>query len=65
MVLDVHGRDYDTMSGNPLPLRMEAVELECRKHGDHEGLRWRVLLIDALIVDSRRKKLEAHRGAKK
>lgn len=63
--LDVHGRPYDTMSGNPLPLRLEAVEIECGKHGDPEGLRWRLLLIDKMIIDVRRDKLETERKRKK
>lgn len=52
------------MGGNPLPLRLEAVNAECGKYGDPEGLRWRVLLMDKLFMDARRKKV-AKQGGKK
>ena len=42
------------MGGIPLPLRLEAIDVECGKSGDPEGMKWRVLLIDDKIVGHRR-----------
>lgn len=53
-VLDSHGRDLDTMAGNPLPLRLEAIALECSRHSDPDGIRWRVLLIEDQVLAYRR-----------
>lgn len=63
-MLDIHGRDIDTMGGNPLPLRLEAVEIECSKYSDPEGLRWRLLLIDKMIMEARRKRADQKHGGK-
>lgn len=63
-MLDIHGRDIDVMGGNPLPLRLEAVEIECGKYSDPEGLRWRLLLIDKMILEVRRKRAEQKHGGK-
>lgn len=52
--LDAHGRDLDTMAGNPLPLRLEAITLECSRHSDPDGIRWRVLLIEDHVLAYRR-----------
>lgn len=53
-LLDTHGREFDTMGGNPLPLRLEAIAVECGKSGDPDGMEWRVLLIDSKILEYRR-----------
>ena len=52
--LDGTGRDIDGMSGFPLPLRIEAVEHECARHDDPEGIRWRLLLIEERALRIRR-----------
>lgn len=54
LILDAHGRDYDTMAGNPLPLRLEAINKECARHNDTEGIRWRVLEIEKQVMKARR-----------
>ena len=54
--LDSHGREWDTMAGNPLPLRIEAVELECAKHYDSDGMRLRVMAIEKRVLEARAKK---------
>jgi hypothetical protein len=55
-LLDLHGRDIDTMAGNPLPLRLTAIDGECGRYEDAQGLRWRVLLIDEQALTYRRQK---------
>ena len=61
--LDSHGRDWDTMAGNPLPLRLEAIELECAKHYDPDGMRLRVMAIEKRVLEARaKKKGEANAG---
>ena len=61
--LDGFGRDLDTMAGNPLPLRLEAVELECNKHHDPDGMRLRVMEIEKRVLEARtKKKGEANAG---
>lgn len=55
-LLDSHGRDLDTMAGNPLPLRIEALDRECYRHEDPDAVRWRVLLIEDKILEYRREK---------
>ena len=52
-MLDKFGRDYDTMAGNPLPLRLEAVTRECARYSDPDGLRWRVLEIEKRVLSAR------------
>ena len=42
------------MNGFPLPLRTEAVEVECARHADPEGVRWRVLDIERAMLAARR-----------
>lgn len=53
-ILDGIGRDYDTVAGNPLPLRLEALNLACSKDEDPDGLRWRILEIEKRILQKRR-----------
>lgn len=52
--LDTYGRDIDTMAGNPLPLRIEAIELLCKRYYDPDALRWRILLIEEMVLNHRR-----------
>lgn len=52
--LDSLGRDIDSMGGFPLPLRIEAVERECGRYDDPEGIRWRVMLIEEKALQIRR-----------
>ncbi len=51
--LDTYGRDIDTMAGNPLPLRLEAMELLCKRYFDPDAIRWRVLQIEELVLKQR------------
>ena len=53
--LDTYGRDIDSMAGNPLPLRLEAVELICRQYADPDALRWRILQIEEKVFEYRRR----------
>lgn len=57
--LDIYGRDIDTFSGVPRTLRTEAVEIECNKHSDPDGLKWRVFLIEDKIFAKRIKEYNA------
>ena len=51
------------MAGNPLPLRLEAVESECNKHYDPDGMRLRVMAIEKRVLEARvKKKGEANAG---
>ena len=51
------------MAGNPLPLRLEAVDLECAKHYDPDGMRLRVIEIERRVLEARvKKKGEANAG---
>lgn len=52
-MLDAHGRDVDTMAGLPLPLRIEAVHQECAGKKDPDGVRRRVLCIEAVAMKKR------------
>ncbi len=52
--LDGYGRNHDGMNGFLLPLRTEAVEVECARHADPEGVRWRVLDIERAMLAARR-----------
>ena len=52
--LDTYGRDIDSMAGNPMPLRLEAVDLVCRQYADPDAIRWRILQIEELVLDHRR-----------
>ena len=52
--LDGFGRDFDTMAGNFLPLRIEAVNAECTRYADSDGIRWRVLEIERKVLAERR-----------
>ncbi|WP_304736518.1 hypothetical protein [uncultured Desulfovibrio sp.] len=52
--LDGFGRDFDTMAGNPMPLRIEAIDTECARHGDPDAIRWRVLEIEKKVLAGRR-----------
>lgn len=58
-LLDIYGRDIDTFSGVPRALRIEAVEIECNKYFDPDGLKWRVLLIEDKIFSNRIKEYNA------
>lgn len=51
--LDTYGRDIDTMAGNPLSLRLEAIELLCKRYFDPDAIRWRVLQIEELVLKQR------------
>lgn len=62
--LDAHGRAVDTMSGYPLALRVEAIDSACSRHHDPEGLRWRLIEIDAVVVEARRKAMERHKKSR-
>ena len=43
-----------------MPLRLEAVELECAKHYDPDGMRLRVMEIEKRVLEARVKKTEHH-----
>lgn len=53
-MLDAYGRDLDTMAGNPMPLRMEAINTECARCADPDGIRWRILEIEKHVLKYRR-----------
>lgn len=57
--LDLFGRELDTFSGMPKPLRIEAIEIECSKFPDAIGMRWRVMLLEEHIFSKRVKKFKA------
>lgn len=57
--LDAFGRSLDTFGGCPMPLRAEAVDSECMRADDPDGVRWRVLLIEEIIYGLRLKKHQA------
>lgn len=42
-----------------MPLRVEAVDSECMRADDPDGVRWRVLLIEEIIYGLRLKKHQA------
>lgn len=58
-ILDFFGRDIDTFSGCPKTLRIEAVDIECNKKPDPDGLKWRVLLLEEKIFARRIKEFNA------
>lgn len=51
--LDTFGRTFDTFGGCPMPLRIEAVDSECARTEDQDGIRWRVLLMEEVIYNMR------------
>lgn len=63
--LDAHGRDTDTMGGNPLPLRLEAVDAVCRRDADPDGLRRRILMLEDKAMEWRREAARRRREREK
>lgn len=59
--LDAHGRDIDAFAGLPRPLRLEAIDMECAKTPDPEGMRWRVLALDERVWTKRLKEWKGRR----
>lgn len=51
--LDSFGRPLDSFSGCPMPLRTEAMDSECARTEDPDGIRWRVLLLEDIIYNLR------------
>ncbi len=51
--LDVYGRRFDTMSGNPMPLQLSVIDAECAKYDDPDALRRMVLIIEGHIYKVR------------
>lgn len=64
-LLDAHGRDTDTMGGNPLPLRLEAVDSVCRRDADPDGLRKRILILEEKALEWRREAARRRREREK
>ena len=51
-----HGADIDGFSGTALPIRLEALRMECDRHPAGDELLWRVSVIDGVYVDEQAKK---------
>ena len=64
-ILDLFGRGIDGFSGVPLPLRLESIDLECGKHPDPDGIRWRVLLIEEKVYAKRIDRFKAEQDKSK
>lgn len=58
-LLDFYGRDIDTFAGVPRAMRIEAIDIECAKTSDPDGMKWRVLLLEERIFERRVKKFNA------
>lgn len=58
-LLDFYGRDIDTFAGVPRAMRIEAIDIECGKTSDPDGLKWRVLLLEDTIFTRRIKEFNA------
>ena len=59
--LDAYGRTVNTFSGAPMPLRLEAIDNECLRQCDPDGVRWRVFLIEEIIYEMRVKRYMSER----
>lgn len=57
-LLDVLGRDLDSMAGNPLPIRLEAMDRESLRSSDPDAVRWRILLIEKHVLTYRREHMK-------
>lgn len=57
--LDLLGRNIDGFSGVPQPLRIEAIENECKDYADPVGLKWRIVFLEENIFSKRIKKYNA------
>ena len=55
----MYGRPHDSMSGAPLPLDLIAMNSECDRCEDPEGMRWRVQMIEEVIYAARVKQYKA------
>lgn len=54
-LLRMHGAGVDTMVGAYLPIRLEALRIECDRHPAGEELLWRVCVIDEVFLEERSK----------
>lgn len=63
--LDLFGREIDTYTGMPRPLRIEAIEIECEKFPDAIGMRWRIMTLEERIFEKRVKKYIAEAQKRK
>jgi len=61
----MYGRPHDTMSGAPLPLDMMAMNAECDRCEDPEGIRWRVQMIEEVIYAQRVKQYQTRAEAQR
>lgn len=59
--LDIFGRDIDTFAGLPRPLRLDVIELECKRQTDPDGVRWRLLILEEKIWGKRIREWEGKR----
>lgn len=60
-----HGAEWDTMGGNALPLRIEAIRSEAECHPFGEELIWRIMLIDEVFLAEEGKKKKREEARKK
>ena len=60
----MHGRGVDGFAGVPMALRLESINAECARLADAEGMRWRLLLLEDVILARRIKKFKAEQEQK-
>lgn len=53
------------MGGFPLGIRLSDLGQACGRHEDPEGIRWRVLLIEEMVLTERRKTYQRNHASKK
>lgn len=51
----------DGFSGVPIPIRLEAINNECERHVDCEGLRWRVIMLEEIVYKAKMERYKADR----
>lgn len=59
--LDLFGREIDAFAGLPRPLKLEAVELECKRLPDPDGAKWRVIAVEEKVWGRRVREWEGKR----
>lgn len=59
--LDTHGRQWDTMGGNMIPLHIRDIRDEAATAGDPDAISERVMLIDGIMLNAHFERQKAKR----
>lgn len=64
-LLDGHSRQWDTMAGAPIPLRISDIRAECGRLGDPDGCARLVLVIEDAVHAERMKTFKREQEARR